>query len=71
MANKTINFDESMAKLENIVNELESNDKSLDETIKLFEEGLKLVKQCDITLKSYEQKVNTLLNSDQEETTHE
>ena len=42
MATKTT-FESSMARLDEIVNELEKNERPLDESIKLFEEGLKLV----------------------------
>ena len=55
MAGKEKTFEESMERLEKIVSDLESNDKPLDETIALFEEGLKLVKNCDEKLKTYEQ----------------
>ena len=41
--NKT--FEQAMARLEEIVSLLEKNEESLDETIKLFEEGLKLAKE--------------------------
>ena len=39
-------FEESFARLEKILERLESDDVSLDETIKLYEEGLTLTKQC-------------------------
>lgn len=55
-------FEESMQRLEEIVALLESNDQSLDDTVKLFEEGLSLVKSCDESLKKYEEKVNEIVN---------
>lgn len=61
MAEKKLSFEESMNRLETIVNELESNEKPLDETIALFEEGLKLVKNCDETLKKFETRVDQLV----------
>ena len=60
-------FEESMARLEEIVNTLEKNEKPLDETIKLFEEVLHLVKSCDTTLKGYETKVNSILGKKEDE----
>ena len=39
---KELTFEESMEKLEEIANELEKNDLSLDESIKKFEEGMKI-----------------------------
>lgn len=59
---KTKSFEESMDRLEEIVSELESNEKPLDETIALFEEGLKLVKNCDEKLKQFEQQVDDLIS---------
>ncbi len=55
-------FEESMQRLEEIVNLLERNDQPLDETIKMFEEGLKLVKSCDNSLKQFETKVNEIMS---------
>ncbi len=61
MADKKQSFEESMDRLETIVRDLESNEKPLDETIALFEEGLKLVKNCDEKLKQFETQVDTLI----------
>lgn len=62
MADKNMSFEESMKKLEGIVADLERNEKPLDETIRLFEEGLQLVKSCDEKLRAFETKVNELVN---------
>ncbi len=61
MTDKKQSFEESMDRLETIVRDLESNEKPLDETIALFEEGLKLVKNCDEKLKQFETQVDTLI----------
>ncbi len=61
MTDKKQSFEESMERLETIVKDLESNEKPLDETIALFEEGLKLVKNCDEKLKQFETQVDTLI----------
>ncbi len=50
-------FEQSIQRLNEIVDELEKNEKPLDETIKLFEEGLKLVKTCNTKLTQFEMKV--------------
>ncbi len=60
-AKKEMTFEQSMSRLEEIVRLLESNQQPLDETIKLFEEGLKLVRSCDQTLKKFEKQVDDLL----------
>ena len=41
------NFEESMKKLEGIVTELENGNLNLDESVKRFEEGMKIAKQCN------------------------
>lgn len=63
MSEKKKTFEESMARLETIVNELEKNEKPLDETISLFEEGLKLVKNCDDQLNSFEKQIDKIIES--------
>ncbi|MBQ1355474.1 MAG: exodeoxyribonuclease VII small subunit [Solobacterium sp.] len=67
MADKEMTFEESMARLEEIVRILEKNEKPLDETIALFEEGLKLVRTCDARLKSFETKIEEITAADHEE----
>ena len=42
-----MNFEESMKKLEKIVTELENGNLNLDESVKKFEEGMKMAKQCN------------------------
>ena len=54
-------FEESMARLEEIVELLEDSDLALDKKIKLFEEGLKLTKECNDTLKGYEEEVDKIV----------
>lgn len=53
-------FEESMNRLEEIVSLLESNEQSLDDTVKLFEEGLSLVRNCDESLRNFEEKVSEI-----------
>ena len=61
MTKKNLNFEDSLAKLESIVDALEDNDVSLEESVKKFEEGIKLVKDCQRQLKEAELKVNKLM----------
>ena len=51
-----------MAKLEGIVDALEDDDVSLEESVKKFEEGIKLVKDCQKQLQEAELKVNKLMD---------
>ena len=57
---KTHTYEESMQKLEQIVSRLESGEATLDESLKLFEEGAKLAAFCSKALDTAEQKIATL-----------
>lgn len=50
-------FEESIARIEEIVRLLERGDAPLDESLTLFEEGTKLIKSCGKMLDAAEQKV--------------
>ena len=58
-------FETAMNQLEQIVNELESGNLSLEDSIKKFEEGIKLSKFCSTKLDETEKKI-TLLLKDQD-----
>ena len=60
------NFEESMKKLECIVNELENGNLNLDESVEKFEEGMKIAKQCNTILEDSEKKITILLEKDGE-----
>jgi len=53
-------FEESLNRLQEISNSLESGDIGLEESIKLYEEGINLAKLCYTTLKDAELKVTEL-----------
>ncbi len=57
MTKKTLSFEESMQRLEVIVQRLERGDVPLEESLALFEEGAGLIAQCSKLLDSAEQKV--------------
>ena len=63
---KEMSFEKAMNRLSEVVNLLEKNDVPLEEAIKLFEEGLELVKFCDSKLKTFELKVNELMKDQTE-----
>ena len=54
-------FEEAMQRLEDIVENLESGDLSLENSLKIFEEGMKLVSFCSRKLEEAEQKVTKLV----------
>ena len=61
-----MNFEESMKKLETIVTELENGNLNLDESVKKFEEGMKIAIQCNNILEETEKKITILLENDGE-----
>lgn len=60
---KSINLEKALADLEGLVEELESGDLPLEKAMKKFEEGIKLTRSCQKSLKDAEQKVEILLKS--------
>lgn len=54
-------FETSLARLEDIVQELEQEDLPLEKSLKLFEEGIKLSRICNRRLEDAERKVEVLL----------
>lgn len=65
MANKeSVNFETAMKRLDEIVKLLEEGKVSLDQSLLLFEEGVKLVKECDTQLRKVEQKAAKILEGE-------
>ena len=62
MEEKKLDFENNISQLEKIVSKLEGGDISLDESLKLFEEGVKMIAECNKALDNAEQKVNILLS---------
>ena len=60
MAEKKLTFEQAMGRLEEIVAQLEAGDHSLENSLSLYEEGAKLMKQCATMLDKAEQKVMKL-----------
>jgi len=54
-------FEASLAQLEKLVTRMESGEMSLEESLKAFEEGVKLTRLCQETLSSAQQKVQLLM----------
>ncbi len=54
-------FDRAMAELERLVETMEQGDLPLEQSLELFERGIKLTRTCQRALKEAEQKVHILL----------
>jgi exodeoxyribonuclease VII small subunit len=59
------NFEASLARLEEIVKKLEKGDLPLEQSLKLFEEGVKLARVCNKRLEEAERKVEILLKDNE------
>jgi len=60
---KKPDFETSLKELEEIVEQLETNDLTLDETLAKYESGIKIYKQCYQALEKAEKKINILLKN--------
>lgn len=63
---KKESFEELMSKLEGITEKLENNNLTLDESVTLFEEGMKISKKCNSKLEEAEKKITMLVNENGE-----
>ena len=57
----TTTFEKSVEQLDTIVERMESGELSLDESLKLFEKGVKLTRECQKTLADAETKIEKLM----------
>lgn len=60
-----MDFEKKLTRLESIVEKMEAGDSSLEDALKLFEEGVKLSRECNTQLNDAEQKVKILMGFDQ------
>ena len=60
-AKKSYPFEASLDKLEKLVEKMEDGDLTLEESLKIFEEGVKLTRECQQALADAEQKVKLLI----------
>lgn len=58
-----LSFKQAMKRIDEILDLLEKNEIELEEAIHLFEEGLKLVNECDSQLVSFKTKMDELMSS--------
>lgn len=62
---KEMKFETALDKLEQIVKKLEDGDLSLDESLKMFEEGVKLARLCGSKLDAAERKIEILMKTEE------
>ena len=66
MDKKEENFETLMEKLEEITNKLEKAQLSLDDSVKLFEEGILISQKCNSKLEDAEKRITILINENNE-----
>lgn len=59
---KSKSFEYKMTELEKIVTHLEQKDLELEQSLEFFEKGLALIRECQKTLQTAEQKISILSN---------
>ena len=64
-------FEDAMKRLEDVVENLESGELSLKDSLQIFEEGMKLVSFCSKKLEEAEQKVTMLIKESNGKYTHQ
>ncbi len=63
---KKIDFESSLSQLEELVDSMEEGELTLEESLKAFEAGMKLTRECQQALKDAEQKVEVLMQQGSE-----
>jgi exodeoxyribonuclease VII small subunit len=64
MADKKQTFETSLKELERIVRRLEDGDMPLEDSLKLFEDGVKLSRECQERLNQAERRIEVLLKDE-------
>ena len=64
MKQKELSFEAALKRLEKIADDLENDDISLDESLKAYEEGMKLMAVCQKKLEEAKKKVDVLVKKD-------
>jgi exodeoxyribonuclease VII small subunit len=59
-------FEEALGRLEDIVKRMEAGDMTLEESLKAFEEGIKLARLCSRKLDEAERRVEILLKQEED-----
>ncbi len=62
-----VNFEQAIDELEKLVNDLEHGEHSLEESLQLFERGIKLTRSCQRQLEQAEQKIQILQHDEEQD----
>lgn len=65
-----MDFETKLNRLEEIVQKMEGGDLALEDSLKMFEEGVKLARECQTQLNAAEQRVKVLTAVDSDGTAH-
>ncbi len=63
---KSLDFEKSLEQLNTIVEQLETGDTTLEKSLGLFEDGVKLTRQCQKALSNAEQKIKILTEQNED-----
>lgn len=66
MSQKSIEFETALGQLEEIADKLENGNTTLSQSIELFEQGMKISKDCNDVLQSAKLKIMTLADAESE-----
>jgi exodeoxyribonuclease VII small subunit len=66
-----VTFDQSLARLQQLVRKLETGELTLEQSLQAFEEGVGIARQCQAHLTTAEQKVEQLIRGGDEKTAPE
>ncbi len=67
MAARKMTLEQSFEGIDNIINELQSGELTLEESFKKYEEGMKLIKNCNDAIDKVEKKLIVIENKQVEE----
>lgn len=67
MAARKMTLEQSFEGIDNIINELQSGELTLEESFKKYEEGMKLIKNCNDAIDRVEKKLIVIENKQVEE----
>ncbi|RLA08939.1 MAG: exodeoxyribonuclease VII small subunit [Gammaproteobacteria bacterium] len=67
MSNNELSFEQAQDQLEQLINKLQNDDIGLEQSLKMYEEGVKLSQVCTQKLKDAEQQIKILDKNNQEQ----